>query len=62
MKRFVVTDAPDGVHVNRICKVAGLGGDPYRDGSYRYYVGTEVVTDDPKGVGAFILAGAEVGS
>jgi unsaturated rhamnogalacturonyl hydrolase len=62
MKQFVVTDAPDGVHVNRICKVAGLGGDPYRDGSYGYYVGTEVVADDPKGVGAFILAGAEVGS
>jgi unsaturated rhamnogalacturonyl hydrolase len=62
MKQFVVTDAPDGVHVSRICKVAGLGGDPYRDGSYGYYVGTEVVTDDPKGVGAFILAGAEGGS
>ncbi|HEY7371032.1 MAG TPA: glycoside hydrolase family 88 protein [Polyangia bacterium] len=62
MKQFFVTDAPDGVHVSRICKVAGLGGDPYRDGSYGYYVGTEVVTDDPKGVGAFILAGAEVGS
>jgi len=47
------------VHLARICKVAGLGGDPYRDGSYDYYVGTEVVADDPKGVGAFILASAE---
>jgi unsaturated rhamnogalacturonyl hydrolase len=59
LKEFVVVDDKDGVHVARICKVAGLGGDPYRDGSYDYYVGTEVVADDPKGVGAFILASAE---
>jgi unsaturated rhamnogalacturonyl hydrolase len=61
LKQFV-TGGLTGVHVSGICKVAGLGGEPYRDGSYGYYVGTEVVTDDPKGVGAFILAGAEVGS
>jgi len=60
--QFVVEDAAGGVHVNGICKVAGLGGDPYRDGSYGYYVGAEVVADDPKGVGAFILASAEMGS
>jgi unsaturated rhamnogalacturonyl hydrolase len=60
LKRFVVADEAGGVHVNRICKVAGLGGDPYRDGSYGYYVGAEVVADDPKGVGAFILASAEM--
>jgi unsaturated rhamnogalacturonyl hydrolase len=47
------------VRLNNVCKVAGLGGKPYRDGSYDYYVGTEVVADDPKGVGAFILAAAE---
>jgi unsaturated rhamnogalacturonyl hydrolase len=60
LKQFVVADEAGGVHVNRICKVAGLGGDPYRDGSYGYYVGAEVVADDPKGVGAFILASAEM--
>ena len=49
------------VHINKICKVAGLGGDPYRDGTYAYYIGTEVVPDDPKGVGAFILASAARG-
>jgi unsaturated rhamnogalacturonyl hydrolase len=59
LNQFVETDAAGAVHVNRICKVAGLGGDPYRDGSYDYYVRTEVVTDDPKGVGAFLLAAAE---
>ncbi len=60
VKEFIVTDDAGGVHVAGICKVAGLGGDPYRDGSYAYYVGTEVVADDPKGVGAFILASAEL--
>jgi unsaturated rhamnogalacturonyl hydrolase len=41
-------------------KVGGLGGDPYRDGSYAYYIGEKVVTDDPKGVGAFLLASTEM--
>ena len=59
VREFVVTDGAGDVHVTRVCKVAGLGGEPYRDGTYDYYIGTEVVTDDPKGVGAFILAGAE---
>jgi len=59
VKEFVVADGAGDVHVTRVCKVAGLGGEPYRDGTYDYYIGTEVVTDDPKGVGAFILAGAE---
>jgi unsaturated rhamnogalacturonyl hydrolase len=59
VREFIVTDDAGAVHVAGICKVAGLGGNPYRDGSYDYYVGTEVVVDDPKGVGAFILASAE---
>ncbi|PKL10623.1 MAG: glycosyl hydrolase, partial [Spirochaetae bacterium HGW-Spirochaetae-8] len=41
--------------------VAGLGGKPYRDGSYQYYVREPVVEDDFKGVGAFILASLELG-
>jgi len=57
---FVAADAAGGLHVNGVCKVAGLGGNPYRDGSYDYYVSAEVVPDDPKGVGAFILASAEL--
>jgi unsaturated rhamnogalacturonyl hydrolase len=62
VKLFVSADATGDVHVNGICKVAGLGGNPYRDGTYDYYVTTEVVADDPKGVGAFILASVEQGS
>jgi unsaturated rhamnogalacturonyl hydrolase len=37
-----------------------LGGAPYRDGSFEYYVSERVVTNDYKGVGAFILASVEM--
>ena len=40
--------------------VSGLGGNPYRDGSYDYYVSEKVVKNDPKGIGAFILASNEI--
>lgn len=40
--------------------VSGLGGKPYRDGSYDYYINEKVITNDPKGVGAFLLAADEM--
>ncbi len=43
-------------HLGGICSVAGLGGNPYRDGSFKYYVKEKIATDDFKGVGPFILA------
>lgn len=46
-------------HLDGICSVAGLGGTPYRDGSFQYYVSEPVVSDDFKGVGPFFLAGLE---
>jgi unsaturated rhamnogalacturonyl hydrolase len=48
-------------HLSGVCKVAGLGGDPYRDGSYAYYIGEPVGDDDFKGVGPYILAAVELG-
>lgn len=59
---LIEIDARGLVNLNRICAVAGLGGTPYRDGSYEYYVSTPVVTNDYKGVGAFILASIEMES
>ena len=41
-------------------KVSGLGGNPYRDGSFEYYMSEPVIVNDPKGVGAFINAAAEM--
>jgi unsaturated rhamnogalacturonyl hydrolase len=40
--------------------VAGLGGNPYRDGSYEYYIRETVRDNDPKGVGPFIFASLEM--
>jgi unsaturated rhamnogalacturonyl hydrolase len=42
-----------------ICAVAGLGNVPYRDGTYEYYLSEPVVANDPKGVGALMMATAE---
>lgn len=44
------------VNLKGTVSVAGLGGNPYRDGSYQYYLSEKVVTNDPKGVGAFLMA------
>jgi unsaturated rhamnogalacturonyl hydrolase len=54
-------DADTGrMRLRNVCRSAGLGGDPYRDGTYAYYVSTEVVVNDTHGVGAFLLASAEI--
>lgn len=59
LKNFIEV-SPDGqVHLNKGCTVAGLGGNPYRDGSYEYYISERVRTDDAKAVGPFILASLE---
>ena len=60
--RQLVSENADGtVSLNGICAVAGLGGTPYRDGSYEYYIHEPVVANDYKGVGPFILAALELG-
>lgn len=59
LKNFVEVGADGQVHIAKGCSVAGLGGEPYRDGSYAYYISEPVRTDDPKAVGPFILAGLE---
>ena len=41
-------------------KVSGLGGKPYRNGSFEYYMSEPVIVNDPKGLGAFIMAANEM--
>lgn len=45
-----------GIVISPVCAGAGLGGDPYRDGSYEYYINENKRDNDPKAVGPFILA------
>jgi unsaturated rhamnogalacturonyl hydrolase len=60
VKQFIETDANGQVNLKGTVAVAGLGGKPYRDGSYEYYIQEPVKTNDIKGIGAFILAGNEL--
>lgn len=57
----LITEDPDGyISMNQICGGCGLGGNPYRDGSYNYYITEKRVVNDTKGVGPFILAALEL--
>ena len=59
--KHLVRENEDGtISLTRCCAVAGLGGNPYRDGSYEYYIHETVRDNDPKGVGPFIFASMEI--
>lgn len=61
LTRDLVKISPDGhVIITEACAVAGLGGNPYRDGSYDYYVNERKQDNDPKATGPFILAALEL--
>jgi len=60
LDQFVVIDEHSYVNLNRICSVGGLGGNPYRDGSFEYYISEPVVSNDYKGFGPFIMASVEI--
>lgn len=61
LREFIREGEDSFVYLEKTCGVAGLGGNPYRDGSYDYYIGEKQVTNDPKGVGAFLMAAVEMG-
>ena len=60
VKQFIETDKDGTVHLINSCSGAGLGGTPYRDGSFAYYVKETVRKDDLKGIGPFIEASIEI--
>jgi unsaturated rhamnogalacturonyl hydrolase len=59
-KEFIEQRAAGQVNLKGTVSVSGLGGTPYRDGSFEYYIREKVITNDPKGVGSFILAANEM--
>lgn len=59
IKNLITVDPNGVVNLNKCCAVAGLGGKPYRDGSYEYYINEEIRSNDAKGTGPFILASLE---
>lgn len=60
VQQFIAKDSTGMTILNGTCEVAGLGGKPYRDGTYDYYVHEKTKVNDGKGVGAFLLAGTEI--
>lgn len=60
LDEFIQVDENGIVNLTKCCSVAGLGGKPYRDGSYDYYINEPIRANDPKGTGPFILASLEL--
>ena len=60
-KEFVEQAKTERINLTKTVSVSGLGGKPkYRDGSFNYYISEKVITNDPKGMGAFVCAAAEM--
>ena len=57
---FITVEDNGVVNLNKCCGVAGLGGNPYRDGTFEYYIGEIIRSNDPKGTGPFIMAALEL--
>lgn len=60
LEKFITIEDNGIVNLNKCCGVAGLGGNPYRDGTFDYYVGEIIRSNDPKGTGPFIMAALEL--
>jgi unsaturated rhamnogalacturonyl hydrolase len=60
LENMIRVDAHGTLTLEGTCSVAGLGGLPYRDGSFEYYISEPVVANDFKGDGPFILAALEM--
>ncbi|MDQ0232017.1 unsaturated rhamnogalacturonyl hydrolase [Metabacillus malikii] len=60
LTEFITVTKEGYVNLNKVCQVAGLGGPDNRDGTFEYYISEPIITNDLKGVGAFIKAAAEM--
>jgi len=59
LKNLIKNNSDGTISLTNCCSVAGLGGTPFRDGTYEYYIKEPVRDNDPKGVGPFIMASLE---
>lgn len=62
LKKELLKENEDGtLTLTRCCQVGGLGGNPYRDGSYEYYINEKIRDNDAKATGPFIMGCLELG-
>ena len=59
-KEFIKETADGNLDWEGTVSVSGLGGKPYRDGSYDYYMSEKLRTNDAKGLGPAIMAAIEM--
>lgn len=62
LKKTLLREKPDGtLTLTRCCQVGGLGGTPYRDGSFEYYISEKMRDNDAKATGPFIMGCLQLG-
>ncbi len=61
-REFIRTNAKGEMDWEGTVSVSGLGGNPYRDGSFNYYMSEKLRTNDAKGLGPAIKAALEMES
>lgn len=59
LDNFIKKNDDGTISITNVCAVAGLGGNPYRDGTYEYYINEPRRDNDPKAVSPFIMASLE---
>ena len=59
-KKLILKDADGTLHLTQVCASSGLGGTPFRDGSYDHYLKGGIYTDNSLGNAAFIMAALEL--
>lgn len=60
MNRLIVENEDGTLTLTRCCSVGGLGGSPYRDGSFEYYISEKIRDNDAKATGPFIMGCLEL--
>jgi unsaturated rhamnogalacturonyl hydrolase len=61
IRKEFIKEKPDGtLDWEGTVSVSGLGGNPYRDGSYDYYMSEKLRTNDAKGLGPAVMAAVEL--
>jgi rhamnogalacturonyl hydrolase YesR len=58
--RLLKKEKDETISLVGCCAVAGLGGNPYRDGSFEYYINERRRDNDAKATGPFIMACLEL--
>lgn len=58
--KLLVENMDGTLTLTRCCAVGGLGGNPYRDGSFEYYIGEKIRNNDAKATGPFIMGCIEL--